>query len=361
MRSLKTSYILLGFIFLLKSSFAQTFFPDPTTEPLKSVILGGINLTLNNQFEQATDLYQDLIDSFPQYPAGYFYKGATIQAKMLDAENFQNATEFYKLMNKTISVVDSIRNSHTSGHLRGGKNDAWLFFYEGSAFLYRSFLRMKEGEWYAAFQDAKQGVKSLENAIEMDTTLYDAYLGIGSYKYWKSAKSKFLLWLPFIADQRERGIELVSLAIRKGCFVGTVGRDQLVWILMNRGDFQNALTLAQENYQKYPGSRFLRWTLASAAFYAKDWHLSQKLYEGLLKEIRMLPGNNGFNEVDCLVRLAEISRENERWDESYKLADEALRLNLDADTRDRARNKLKKALEIREDAEKQRNKAEISN
>ena len=75
----------------------------------------------------------------------------------------------------------------------------------------------------------------------------------------------------------------------------------------------------------------------------------------------MLSGNNGFNEVECLVRLAEISWENKHWVDSYNLADEALRLNLDTETRDRARNKLKKALEIRDDAEKQRDKAEISN
>jgi len=358
---LKTSYLLFSFIFLIRPVVAQVLSPDPTAEPLKGIILEGIDLTLNNRFEQAANLYQDLIDSFPQYPAGYFYKGATIQAEMLDAENYQNATEFYTLMDHTIAVVDSLRNSHMSSHLGGGKNHAWLFFYEGSAFLYRSFLKMKAGEWYAAYQDAKKGVRSLEKTIELDSTIYDAYLGIGSYKYWKSAKSKFLLWLPFITDQRERGIELVSLAIQKGWFVGTVGKDQLVWIFMNRGDFQSALTLAMENYQKYPDSRFLRWTLASAAFYAKDWDLSQKLYADLLQEIRILPENNGFNEIDCLVRLADISREIELWDESYKLADEALRLNLDDHTRDRARNKLKKALEIREDAEKQRNKTDISN
>jgi tetratricopeptide (TPR) repeat protein len=355
------SYLLIGFFLLINLPCAQTPDMDPTSEPLKGIILEGIDLTLNNRFEQAIHVYQQFIDSFPHYPAGYFYKGATIQAEMLDAENFDNATEFYALMRKTLSAVDSMRDSHPSGHSGGEKNDAWLLFYEGSAFLYRSFLKMKEGDWYTAYQDAKRGVKSLEKTLERDSTLYDAYLGIGSYRYWKSAKSKFLLWLPFIADQRKQGIELVTLAINKGWFIGIVGKDQLVWILMNQGDYQKALSLARENYYHYPESRFLRWTLASAAFYAKEWELSQKLYGELLHEIRKLPDNNGFNVVECLVRLAEISRENKHWDEAFDLADAALRLNLEPDIRDRAKNKLKKALEIREEVEDQRNKAQISN
>ena len=353
MQSVKIFFFLYCFIFLFKPSFAQVNIPDPAAEPLKSIILEGIDLTLNNNFDSAMNLYQELIDSFPHYPAGYFYKGATIQAEMLDMENFQNATDFYDLMNKTIFIADSLRNS--------GDKEAWLFFYEGSAFLYRSFLKMKQRNWYSSYQDAKQGDKLLEEAIDLDSTLFDAYLGIGSFKYWKSAKSKFLLWLPFITDQREQGIDMVRLAIQRGWFVSTVGKDQLVWILMNRGDFQQALTLARENYQSYPESRFLRWTLASAAFYAQNWNLSRQLYSDLLKEVRLLPDNNGYNEVECLVRLAEISKQNEQWDEAYNQSDEALRLTLEADARDRAKNKLKKALEIRKDAEIQQNKRQISN
>jgi len=326
--------------------------PDPVAEPLKSTILEGIDLTLNNQFEQADRLYQDLIDSLPEYPAGYFYKGATMQAEMLDAENFQNKQEFYALMNRTIQIADSLN--------RAEEGNAWIYFYKGSAYLYRGFLKMKEGDWYAAYQDARKGVKTLEAGVQQDSTLYDAYLGIGSYKYWKSAKAKFLLWLPFISDQRVHGIELVSQAIQKGLFIEVVGKDQLVWILMDHGDIPRALTLARENYQAYPESRFLRWTLASAAFHAGEWSLSKKLYEELLQQVRRLPANNGFNEVDCLVRLAEIARENESWDNALVHADEALRISLDAETRERAKNKLKKALEIRQEAEDQISKAQMS-
>ncbi|UCF65514.1 MAG: hypothetical protein JSW33_06690 [bacterium] len=349
---MKIAFLFFNFILFIYPMRIWALLPDPVAEPLKSTILRGIELTLNNQFEQADQLYQDIIDSLPHYPAGYFYKGATMQAEMLDAENFQNKQAFYTLMNKTIQIADSLD--------RLGEDNAWIYFYKGSAYLYRSFLKMKDGNWYAAYQDARKGVKTLEAAVQKDSTLYDAYLGIGSYKYWKSAKAKFLLWLPFISDQREQGMELVSEAIQKGLFIEVVGKDQLVWILMDYGDIRQALILARENHQSYPTSRFLKWTLASAAFYAGEWPLSEKLYDELLLEVRQLPVNNGFNEVDCLVRLAEIARENESWDKTLLYADEALRISMDSDTRERAKNKLKKALEIRQEAEEQIKKTEVA-
>jgi len=348
---LKLITCLCSLSLLIYPTWTLARLPDPVSEPLKTSILEGIELTVNNQFEQASQLYQQLIDSYPAYPAGYFYKGATLQAAMLDAENFSNREDFFRLMNRTIDIADSLRKK--------GEGNGWISFYEGSAYLYRSFLNMKEGDWYTAYQDARRGVKTLESAVQQDSALYDAYLGIGSYQYWKSAKSKFLLWLPFVSDQRQQGIKLVSRAIREGLFVGVVGKDQLVWILMDHGDIPRALQLARENYQDYPESRFLRWTLASAAFHAGEWTLSEKLYRELLKEVRKLPANNGLNEVDCLVRLAEIARENESWENAFEQADEALRITLDPEVRERAKNKLKRALEIRRDAEEQIKKAEI--
>ena len=36
---------------------------------------------------------------------------------------------------------------------------------------------------------------ALQQPFELDSAFYDAYLGVGSYKYWKSSKGKFLTWL----------------------------------------------------------------------------------------------------------------------------------------------------------------------
>jgi tetratricopeptide (TPR) repeat protein len=315
---------------------------NPAQKPLKSRIEKGIELTLTNNFPEAIMLYQELIDQYPYEAMGYFYKGAALQAQMLDAEDYGQKEEFYQLMRKATRLSDSL--------LQKRPDDGWLYFYKGSAYLYQSFLKMKEDRWYSAYRDATRGVKNLQKTIEVDSLLYDAYMGIGGYKYWKSARANFLLWLPFISDERKEGIRMISLAIEKGTFVGYVGKDQLVYILIDYGDSESALKIARENHEQHPDSRFLQWSYASAALHEEEWEVSKQLYEDLLHQIRRLAVHNHFNEVDCLVRLAEIASSTGEWEDAFRLSDEALRLPMDPDVRERAKNKLKKALEIRKQA-----------
>jgi tetratricopeptide (TPR) repeat protein len=317
---------------------------NPQEEPVKNLVLRGVDFTFNNRFVEAEQLFDQLIEQYPQHPVGYFYKAATVQAEMLDAEDYRQEKLFFELAGRTIQLADSLQKT--------AQDDSWISFYKGSAFLYRSFMKMKMGSWLSAYKDASRGVKILETVVSQDSLLYDAYLGIGSFKYWKSTKAEFLLWLPFISDQREQGISMIYQAIEKGDFVSYVGRDQLVWILMDKKDYAQAFKLAQQNYQAYPDSRFFKWTLAAAALHSQQWELSLQLYQELLQQVQRLPENNHLNEIECLVKMAEIAANNQQWQEVYHLADRALRFNLEESVRKRAKNKLHKALSLRHEAEK---------
>ncbi len=335
--------LFLAFICLAVFSFTDAVQAlNPEQEPLKSIIESGIELTLTNRFEEAFQLYERVITDYPHNPAGYFYCGATLQARMLDMEDYRDAGRFYEFMDRTIQLSDSMIND--------GSSDAWSIFYGGSAYLYRGFLKMKEGHWYASYRDASRGVSLLEQAVTVDTLLYDAYLGIGSYRYWKSAKANFLTWLPFIPDRRNEAISMISTAIEKGLFVKYVGRDQLAWILMDHKDYETALKMAEENCREFPRSRFFRWTLASAAFRSGDLSMSYDLYQQLLQEVEELPDNNHYNEIECLVNMAQIEKLRHNWNGAFELSDRTLRTYLEPDIRERAKNKLRKALEIRQEA-----------
>ncbi len=326
---------------LLTISASRVRALNPAEEPLKSEILQGIELTINNRFEQAAELYRNVTRQYPDHPIGYFYQGANLQARMLDAEDFSREAEFYRLMDRTVACADSLERSGATD------DDAWNAFYKGSAYLYRSFMKSKRGDWLSAYRDAKNGVHTLEKAIARDSSLYDAYLGVGSFKYWKSARADFLLWLPIISDERAEGIRMVRQSIRRGDFVYWIGRDQLCWILLDKGNYREALQIARENSAAFPQSRFFKWTLVSAAEKSGDYEQAYRLYAGLLNEIRRMPENNHYNELECLLGMAKIDVRKENWEQAYQLSDAALRLKLEKKIRKRAKNRLEKALDIR--------------
>ncbi len=284
---------------LLLVGFARGELPSPDHPDPASRILAGIELTIINRFQQADSVFQGLIRDFPDRPWGYFYRGANLQAWMVDHEDYSRMKAFHFWMERCIAIVDSLE--------RIKQATAWDYFYQGSAYLYRSFLEGKQRRWWPAYRHSLQGVKRLEKALELDSTLFDAYLGIGSYKFWKSKKAGILTRLPILKNETAVGIALVRRALEKGRFVTWIGRDQLAWILMENGQLQEALAIARENFERFPQSRFFGWTLARV--YEKTGHLAEarQLYQWLLEQIRRLPENNHYNEVILLIKLAELA------------------------------------------------------
>jgi len=318
---------------------------DPVIAELETQIQQGMEATILNDFDTALTTFSDIVERYPEHPVGYFYYAASLQAKMLDAEDFSRVSEFEKYLKLCREKSKEINRS-------GDKT--WPLFFEGSAHLYSSFMNNKKGSMWSAYRDARAGVKALEKVIELDSTFYDAYLGVGSFKYWKSSKARSLTWLPFISDERELGIEMVQKAMAKGRFVPLVGADQLAWILLDNGDHEGALKLALDNHALYPNSRFFKWTLVSIYRKAGIPQETERLFTGLLQELRADSLNNHYNETICLLRLAEICvNRGEYLDAEAYLAElSALRLN--KDMKKRTKNKYEEAAELRQRINRER-------
>ena len=74
---------------VLSATNAQTL-----TDSLRKEIHFGIDETINNQFSEAETRFRRLIATYPEHPAGYFYTGSTIQAEILDREDYARQQEF---------------------------------------------------------------------------------------------------------------------------------------------------------------------------------------------------------------------------------------------------------------------------
>ncbi len=313
----------------------QGIYPPEIAQRIES----GVIRTIQNDFSGAESTFQELIHELPVEPCGYFYLGATIQAEMLDREDFSRLAEFNAAIDTAIYLAKSMRKKDPT-NLR-----AW--FFEGSAYLYRSFMDNKRKKMWGAYRNASKGVNRLEKALDLDATFYDAYLGVGSYKYWKSSKAKALAWLPFVADDREKGIRMVQKAIEKGQFVRLVASDQLAWMLLDFGHADEALALAKQNHQRFPHSRFFMWTLVE--IYHKNQQLEQalQLYKELLTILRKQRFNNHYNEMNCLLHIAEIYYGQGNFLEAERHLNELLQLELSEEISKRSKSKRKRAAALK--------------
>lgn len=312
--------IVFSFFFFLLSS--KAFGQSPFSADVDSLIHRGIDQTYNSEFDSALATFQKIVDAHPDHIAGYFYQAAVLQSQMMDYETDLWEEEFYAWINKAIEIG--------SAQIEGGDANAWTRFYMGSCHSYKGLYQAKAGGLISGIKSARKGLACFSEAIEMDSTLYDAYLGIGNYKYWSGKFYKFFRWLPWISDERDEGVLLVILSINRGMFSHWVGINSLAWIEYDRKQYASALGHFLSGLERYPKSRFFLWGAADAYFQLGIYDKAAEIYEELLVSIRNGLLNNGYNEVICRFKLVKTYFAQRLYEETLRHCDAILKIETDA-------------------------------
>jgi tetratricopeptide (TPR) repeat protein len=269
-----------------------------------------IELTINGKFDQALQELEKRIQADSSDFKSYFYLAATLNSKMTHFENLNQEKEFYEAINGTIQLVE---NKNKKYLIIPDSIKAQYLFYLGSSYGYRAFFEGKKGNWYSALSDGLNAIDYLEEAVEIDSTLYQAYLGIGTYDYWSSSKLKFALWLPFIPDNRERGIDLIKKSMYEQGPSKYMAMHQLVYILIDFGAFDEAGMYAEQLIEKYPQSQFMWWAYAHVYYKQRNYEKAISSYLFLLKLIEQDEKANPAHFVKCNLKLVQLYFESNQY------------------------------------------------
>jgi tetratricopeptide (TPR) repeat protein len=200
-------------------------------------ILRGINLIFDDRFEESLVIFDRLQRLYPDHPAPYFFRAVTYQKWM---STFR-VKKFQKDLNENIQLAIDKGNK-----LLEKENDPWLHFYVGGAYGYRAFNRFSNQDWITAYFDSKKGVNHFEKALEKEPELYDVYLGLGSYHYWRTAKSKFLRLIAFwMKDTRNLGIRQLEFSHQHSIYASREAGYNLMVAYVDDGQYEKASNLLQ--------------------------------------------------------------------------------------------------------------------
>ena len=311
----------------------------PWSSRVDSLILRGIDLTVSCEFDSALDVFIEVTESCPERVIGTFYQAAALQSKMMDAEMSLWEDEFYTLIGRAIDLG--------SARIDAGNDDAWNRFYLGSSLTYKGLYQARSGSLVSAFFNARKGAQYLQMSVEMDSTLYDAYLGLGNYKYWSGRFSSIFKWLPWVRDEREEGVRLVQLAVQRGIFSRGMGLNSLGWIEYDRKQFGVALAHFQRGLEMYPRSRFFQWAVADTYYQMALFDRAEKAYDNLLRFIESGWQNDTFNEIVCRYKLMKTTFDADRFASALSQCDEIIGSDLDPRLADRVKKRLKSTKKYR--------------
>ena len=252
----------------------------------------------------------------------------------MDREDYSRQEDFYYNIQKSIEL--------SKKQIETNPKNAWAYLFLGNSYGYLAVYDGKRGEWWSALKYGLKAKSNLKKAIDIDSTLYDAYLGLGSYYYWSSVTTKNLRWLLFFADKRKQGIEFLKIAATKSVFSKEASIDALIWTYINEGWYQLAIKHSQDMCEKYPSTKLFLWALASAQYRNGDWHGAYVSYSKLLEKIEQSQPENYYNLIECRIKMANALYNLGKIGESVKECEKILSYPID----EKAGKKQKANLEL---------------
>jgi tetratricopeptide (TPR) repeat protein len=295
-----------------------------------------ITYTILQNYENALTLSDSVIKLTPKEPIGHFFRAAVLQARMMDYEDYAHDEKAFFAATGTCRKLAQQK-------LNARRDDGWAHFFLGSALGYEAFLIGKKKKYLEAFRSGWQSIQHLEAALKIDSQLYDAYLGIGTYKYYRSKMSQRFSWLPFVKDERELGMRMIRQALAKGRYSRTAAINGLGWILMDEGRPAEALALIDSALITYPTSRFFLWGAGEAAYRVRRYDQAAAHYRRILSSLQNENHLSPYLELVGRTRLAKVYQAADKMEEACRELERVAVLSLSKRERDRGEEFLEEA------------------
>jgi tetratricopeptide (TPR) repeat protein len=279
----------------------------------------GIRLVMNDQYRESIVLFDLLERLYPKHPAPHFLKSAALQHWMGS----------YRIKTFQDELEENVQCAIDEGNALLSENqDPWLYFYVGAAYGYRAFNRFRKHNWIGAYLDGKKGINHLHEALKRDPHIYDVYLGLGTYHYWRTAKSGFIRAIAFwIPDKRELGLNQLEFSSEHGQYSSDESNYALITAYFDHGDYEKSHevlnrilsvrkpTLMDLYYQGRLFIKFQRWEEAESLFL----NLLRRLEESEMAAV-------GY-QAECKYWISLAMKEQNKTAVALELAQEAMALS----------------------------------
>jgi len=286
----KVLFILLCFF---SPGRAQLIFnPKYVYDSTDSLLMRGISLVYDEGFNEALAAFDSVVRIDPESPRGYFFVAACYNNLMSDYKNISYEPLFEKHINQAIKIGEARKKS--------GNASAEDLFYYGGSVGYRGIFRSFNGDWVGAFTDGLKGRGLLNDSFKADSTNKDIYLGLGTYDYWRSAKTRLLWWTPFFGDKRQQGIDETKIAAADGKFSSIEATYSLIRIYYDYGRYDSLINHWENNCKKINSADpYALYWVGLGHIKKKDYSRALACFQAVLDSYINSPYYDSAGEMEC--------------------------------------------------------------
>lgn len=257
-----------------------------------TILIKTIDYLFADSFTAATNTAMQYNDTIPGQPIYHLLYASILHAQMMDGEDYSHEDEFMDNIDRA--------NDALSDWVDKNPDDAWGYFFWASAYGYKAVWQSQKGSWFKALLAGLKAKARFSDALGLDSALYDAYTGMGSYHYWSSAKLKKVF--PFISDNREDGLREMKLAMDSSLFSGKAAGIAYGWALLNERKYSEAIDVANRLNEMIPNGRTVIWLLASIYYANGNLQKASDYYGIIIKSLEEAGNQNDYNLIYCRYR-----------------------------------------------------------
>ena len=220
-----------------------------------SLVRTGADFIYNTEFDKAQNSFNQVIDKYPDQPAGYFLSAMIEWWKLtLERESEVFDDDFIKKINKVITVCD--------GLLEENPKDLKALFFKAGAIGYRARYYTQEKSWIKAATDGSEAFELMMECHKIAPGNHDIMLGTGIYNYFAEAipekypfTKPMLFFLP--PADKEIGILQLKAASERARYAAIEAKVVLLQIFYSfERDNSEAFKIAEELHNNYPQNAY---------------------------------------------------------------------------------------------------------
>lgn len=269
-------------------------------------------LVLESRYAEAEHFLDDFIAGNPHEPLGYLFKAAVLQYAATDYEDGSREREFLALLDRAESLAET--------RLREDADNLWARYCRYSADCFRGSWLVSRGSVLRGVMKSRSGAAGFARILGAHPEFYDAMLGSGSYRFWKSTAE-----IPFIGDERAGGIADVRTAIERGRLTGPIANTVLLEMLLVY-DSRAAMALGEQMTRRYPGCRLFAWQLGEAYKKLGNYDAAERVFSALAAKYAVDARDDGSGRIRCWWKMAVLARSLGKTDACRAYCEKIVRL-----------------------------------
>jgi tetratricopeptide (TPR) repeat protein len=246
---------------------------------IDNLIKEGLKYSYDFELEKAEKIFDSIIKKYPDNPRGYHYKSIIYIWSYLGNSEKSNYDNFISLSDQAINKAEKI--------LDEDNKDENANYVLGSSYGYRSIAFGKSEKYLDMIWASQKSNTYLNTVLKINPDNYDAYFGIGLFKFALSQVPSTFKWalniIGFHGDQQEGLNDLIS-ASEKGIYTKTEAEYYLSQIYTEfYNDLDKSSQLLKSLTQKYPQNVLFTYSYAVTEIKKRDLNDAEKILSKLVK------------------------------------------------------------------------------